>query len=141
MILLMILIIRLYYTVYYSISHYVILYYVHHNILYTTWYLLNYSTLCYIIVCRIISYHVIVYYIRSVSEISWCFCWAETLAHWNPTSCQKISAINSLGFETLKLKIRRLNLWKTDYKAPPPAAWPGGKPAPSAPSAPWSSNI
>ena len=27
--------------------------------------------------------------IRSISEISSCFCWAETLAHWNPTSCQK----------------------------------------------------
>ena len=38
--------------------------------------------------------------------------WAETLAHWNPTSCQKASTINLFGFETLKLKIRRLKLWK-----------------------------
>ena len=27
--------------------------------------------------------------LRSISEIWSCFCWAETLAHWNPTSCQK----------------------------------------------------
>ena len=38
--------------------------------------------------------------------------WAETLAHWNPTSCQKTSTIGLFGFETLKLKIRRLKLWK-----------------------------
>ena len=38
--------------------------------------------------------------------------WAGTLAHWNPTSCQKKSTINLLGVETLKLKIRRLKLWK-----------------------------
>ena len=38
---------------------------------------------------------------------------AETLSHWNPTSCQtKTSTINLFGFETLKLKIRRLKLWK-----------------------------
>ena len=38
---------------------------------------------------------------------------AETLAHWNPTSCQKkTSTINLFAFETLKLKIRRLKLWK-----------------------------
>ena len=41
------------------------------------------------------------------------FFWAETLAHWNPTSCQtNTSRINLFGFETLKLKIRRLKLWK-----------------------------
>ena len=40
--------------------------------------------------------------------------WAETLAHWNPISCQtkNTSTINLFGFETLKLKIRRLKLWK-----------------------------
>ena len=27
--------------------------------------------------------------LRSISENSSCFCWAETLARWNPTSCQK----------------------------------------------------
>ena len=37
---------------------------------------------------------------------------AETLAHWNPTSCQKTSTIDFFGFETLKLKIRRLKSWK-----------------------------
>ena len=38
---------------------------------------------------------------------------AETLAHWNPTSChKKTSTINLSRFETLKLKIRRLKLWK-----------------------------
>ena len=50
--------------------------------------------------------------VRSISEISSCFCWAETLAHWSPTSCQKTSTINLFGFETLKLKIRRLKLLK-----------------------------
>ena len=35
------------------------------------------------------------------------FSWAETLAHWNPTSCQKKSTMNLFGFETVKIKIRR----------------------------------
>ena len=43
--------------------------------------------------------------LRSISEVSSCFCWAETLAHWNPTSCQKnTSSISLLGLETLKLE-------------------------------------
>ena len=44
--------------------------------------------------------------------------WAETLAHWNPTSCQKTSTIDLSGFETLKLKIRRLKLWKPTVPGP-----------------------
>ena len=57
--------------------------------------------------------------VRSISEISSC-CFGprpETLAHWNPTSCQRKSTIKlririHIGFETLKLRIRRLKLWK-----------------------------
>ena len=40
------------------------------------------------------------------------FFWSETLAHWNPTSCQQNIHNNLFGFKTLKLKIRRLKLWK-----------------------------
>ena len=49
---------------------------------------------------------------RTVDFRNFVFFWAETLAHWNPTSCQKTSTIDLFGFETLKLKTRRLKLWK-----------------------------
>ena len=56
--------------------------------------------------------------VRSISEISSCFLgprsWHIEIRH----RVKKTSTINLFGFETLKLKIRRLKLWK-------PAA-PGG---------------
>ena len=51
-------------------------------------------------------------HIRSTSEISSCFFgprpWHIEIRH----RVKKTSTINLLGFETLKLKIRRLKLWK-----------------------------
>ena len=51
-------------------------------------------------------------HLRSVSEISSCFCvprpWHIEIRH----RVKKTSTINLFGFETLKLKIRRLKLWK-----------------------------
>ena len=50
--------------------------------------------------------------IRSISEISSCFFgprpWHIEIRH----RVKQISTINLFGFETLKLKIRRLKLWK-----------------------------
>ena len=50
--------------------------------------------------------------LRSISEISSCFLgprpWHIEIRH----RVKKSSTINSFGFETLKLKIRRLKLWK-----------------------------
>ena len=50
--------------------------------------------------------------VRSISEISSCFFrprpWHIEIRH----RVKKTSTINLFGFETLKLKIRRLKLWK-----------------------------
>ena len=44
------------------------------------------------------------------------FVWTETLAYWNPTSCQtKTSSINLFGFETLKLKFEDWNYGNRPY--------------------------
>ena len=57
-------------------------------------------------------YHPLLNSIRSISEISSCFFgprpWHIEIRH----RVKKTSTINLFGFETLKLKIRRLKLWK-----------------------------
>ena len=39
--------------------------------------------------------------------------WAETLAHWNPTSCQKTSTINLFGFQT-QIENSKIGIMETD---------------------------
>ena len=50
--------------------------------------------------------------IRSVSEISSCFFGPRPWHIESRHRVEKTSTINLFGFETLKLKIRRLKLWK-----------------------------
>ena len=77
----------LFYIVYvYHIWHYTALWYIITSVLYRIiWYDMI-SILFYIVLpLRVAVWETAV---RSISEIS-CFFWAETLAHWNPTSRQK----------------------------------------------------
>ena len=50
--------------------------------------------------------------VRSVSETSSCFFWPRPWHIEIRHRVEKTSAIDLLRFETLKLKIRRLKLWK-----------------------------
>ena len=63
--------------------------------------------------------------LRSISEISSCFLgprpWHIKIRH----RVKKTSTINLFGFETLKLKIRRLKLWKPTGR---PSGGGGGRP-------------
>ena len=60
---------------------------------------------------------IIILLIRSISEISSCFLgprpWHIEIRH----RVKKTSTINLFGFETLKLKIRGLKLWKPTVRA------------------------
>ena len=88
--------------------------------------------------------------LRSISEISSCFLgprpWHIEIRH----RVKRISTMNLFGFETLKLKIRRLKLWKptVDYvrNASLLNLWgwglvwggpSGGRTSPAAAEAPW----
>ena len=50
--------------------------------------------------------------VRSISEISSCFVGPRPWHIEIRQPVKKTSTINLFGFETLKLKIRRLKLWK-----------------------------
>ena len=50
--------------------------------------------------------------LRSISEISSCFSGRDPGTLKSDIVSKKTSTINLFGFETLKLKIRRLKLWK-----------------------------
>ena len=64
--------------------------------------------------------------VRSISEISSCFFgprpWHIEIRH----RVKKTSTMNMFGFETLKLKIRRLKLWKPTVQYDPLCPFPEG---------------
>ena len=65
--------------------------------------------------------------LRSISEISSCVFgprpWHIEIRH----RVKKTSTTNSFGLETLKLKIRRLKLWKPTVQSAGPTRNDGGK--------------
>ena len=88
---------------------YIYIYIIHYIILYTT----NSCTstrLCFVMMSCDVALHRT--WLRSISEISSCFFgprpWHIEIRH----RVKKTSTINLFGFETLKLTIRRLKLWK-----------------------------
>ena len=97
-------------SMYICIYIYIYLIVLYHILLYAI--MLYCGTLYVFYAYLIISHYIISKLLRSIFEISSCFFgprpWHIEIRH----RVKKTSTINSFGFETLKLRIRRLKFWK-----------------------------